>query len=239
MSRAVIENETSHNPFARPAAAFLLSSGAATLIFETLWVKQLSWVVGIEVRAVTVALSAFFAGLAIGGALLGRRADRATRPLRLYALVEACAAVVGVLSTLTLARSAPLFVALQDAVGPLAWFVPCALVVAPAFFMGGTLPVLVQRPSSAHDDNIAAASGFLYAANTVGAVGGTLATPFLLVPAFGITGTGLFAGTIRIVVASAAWAIDRRGASVTESAPRAPRTLPAGADERPSCGRRA
>ena len=238
MSRAVIENQTSHNPFARPAAAFLLSSGAATLIFETLWVKQLSWVVGIEVRAVTVALSAFFAGLAIGGALLGRRADRATRPLRLYALVEACAAVVGVLSTLALARSAPLFVALQDAVGPLAWFVPCALVVAPAFFMGGTLPVLVRalRP---HDDNIAAASGFLYAANTVGAVGGTLATPFLLVPAFGITGTGLFAGTIQIVVASAAWAIDRRGASVTS--PNASRSADTASRrrQRPSCGRRA
>ena len=215
MSRVVIENQTSHNPFARPAAAFLLLSGGATLIFETLWVKQLSWVVGVEVHAVTIALSAFFGGLASGGALLGRRADRTQRPLRLYAIVEACAGVVGVLSTLALARSAPLFVALQDTTAVLAWLVPCAVVAAPAFFMGGTLPLLV-RASQPNSRTIAAASGSLYAANTLGAVAGTLATPFMLIPALGVTGTGLCAGAVQLAVAAAAWALDRRDAPATQ-----------------------
>jgi spermidine synthase len=209
-----------------PAAAFLLPSGAATLIFETLWVKQLSWVVGVEVHAVSIALSAFFAGLGIGGAFLGRRADRTQRPLRLYAIVEVCAGVVGVVSTLALARSAPLFVALQDTAGALAWLVPCALVAAPACFMGGTLPLLVR---ACHPDNrsIAAASGSLYAANTLGAVGGTLVTPFLLIPALGVTGTGLCAGAIQIAVAAAAWALDRRDAPATSR-----RSLRSGDDAR-------
>src|SRR5262249_51643965 len=74
---------------ARDRAFLLLASGFAALVYETLWVKQLGRVVGVEVHAVTIALSAFFAGLALGGALLGRLADRAPRPVRLYALLEA------------------------------------------------------------------------------------------------------------------------------------------------------
>src|SRR5215467_14154444 len=79
-------------------AALLFASGFVALVYETLWTKQLGRVVGVEVHAVTIALSAFFAGLALGGALLGRLADRAPRPVRLYALLEAGVAVVGVLA---------------------------------------------------------------------------------------------------------------------------------------------
>ena len=69
--------------------------------------------------------------------------------MRLYAQLEAGVAVLGVLSTLALARSAPLFVALQDTVGPLAWALPFGLVGVPAFLMGGTLPALLR---SLHPD---------------------------------------------------------------------------------------
>jgi spermidine synthase len=69
--------------------------------------------VGVEVHAVTIALSAFFAGLALGTALIGRLADRTPRPVRLYAVLEAGVAVLGVLSTLALARAALPFVALR------------------------------------------------------------------------------------------------------------------------------
>jgi len=148
-------------------------------------VRQLGRVVGVEIHAVSIALSAFFGGLALGGASLGRLADRVLRPVRLYAWLEAGVAALGVLSTLALARSAPLFVALQDTVGPLAWALPFSLVGLPAFLMGGTLPALLRslHPGA---DTVAPATGVLYAANTAGAVVGTLATPFLLVPAFGI-----------------------------------------------------
>src|SRR5262249_24968173 len=105
---------------AQVRAFLLLASGFAALVYETLWVKQLGRVVGAEVHAVTIALSAFFAGLALGGALFGRLADRAPRPVRLYALLEAGVAVVGVLATLALARSSTPFVALRESVGSLA-----------------------------------------------------------------------------------------------------------------------
>lgn len=40
----------------------LFVSGAAGLIYQVLWIKQLSLVVGVEVHAVTIAVSAFFGG---------------------------------------------------------------------------------------------------------------------------------------------------------------------------------
>src|SRR5262245_36284185 len=193
----------------RVQAFLLMASGFAALVYETLWVKQLGRVVGVEVYAVTIALSAFFAGLALGGARLGRLADRAPRPVRLYALIEAGVAVAGVLSTLALARSATPFVALRESVGLLAWALPFSLVGVPSFLMGGTLPALL-RSLHPEDDGVAPTTGVLYAANTAGALAGTLATPFVLVPAFGIAGTGIFAGAIGLAVATAALVLDRR-----------------------------
>ena len=53
-------------------ALLLLLSGMVALIFQVLWIKQLSLIVGIDVYAVTLGLSTFFAGLALGGLVLGR-----------------------------------------------------------------------------------------------------------------------------------------------------------------------
>jgi spermidine synthase len=208
--------ERAPSPPGRALAGLLVLSGFTALVYETLWVRQLGRVVGVEVHAVTIALSAFFAGLALGGAILGRRADRSSRPVRLYAILEAGVAVLGVLSTLALARAAAPFVALREAVGPLAWALPFVLVGLPSFLMGGTLPALLRalRPDQS---GVAPATGVLYGANTAGAVLGTLATPFVLVPAFGIRGTGFVAAASGLVIALAALAIDRRASAVPTS----------------------
>src|SRR5271169_3114409 len=94
-------------------ALLALASGTSALIFQVLWIKQLSLIVGVEVYAITVAVAAFFAGLALGGVVLGRRADRAGRPLRFYALLEAGVAVLCIAATLVLARVAPVFAWLE------------------------------------------------------------------------------------------------------------------------------
>ena len=218
------------HPSSLPFAALLLGSGATALVFETLWVKQLGRVVGVEVHAVSIALAAFFAGLALGSAVFGRRADRTARPLRLYAWLEAGAAAAGVAATLALSRAPALYVSLREAVGPLAWALPLTLVGLPAFLMGGTLPALLRalRP---RDDAVARATGLLYGANTAGAVLGTLATPFLLVPAFGITRSAVVAGLLGLAVAACALALDRR-TPVTDAFASAPPAGPLSRDAR-------
>ncbi|UCF20959.1 MAG: fused MFS/spermidine synthase [Gemmatimonadota bacterium] len=191
------------------AGLLLFVSGAAALVYQTLWVKQLALIVGVDVYAITTAVAAFFAGLALGGALLGRLADRTPQPLALYAALEVGIAGLGVGATFTLARSAEAFLALQGALGPLAWALPFVLVGLPAFLMGGTLPALV-RSLAPDDESVGRASGLLYAANTAGAIAGTLATAFLLVSWLGVQGAGLMAGTVNLALAVVAVGVGRR-----------------------------
>jgi MFS family permease len=129
-------------------------------------------------------VSAFFAGLALGGTLFGRWVDRLARPCRLYALLELGIAVLGVAVTLALAHAALPFTTLEERLGPLAWGLPFALVGVPAVLMGGTLPMLV-RSLAPQPGHIGAPGGWLYAANTAGAIAGALLTPFVLIPLLG------------------------------------------------------
>ncbi|MFM0209881.1 fused MFS/spermidine synthase [Paraburkholderia sediminicola] len=173
----------------------LFASGAASLIYQVLWIKQLALVVGVEVQAVTTGVSAFFAGLAIGGWIFGRLADRFARPLRLYALLEAGVLVLALASTWLLPHAAAPFALLQDRIGPLAWALPFALVGLPAVLMGGTLPVLMRAlcPAAAH---MGRSGARLYAANTAGAIAGTLAASFVLIPWLGVLGSACAAATL-------------------------------------------
>ena len=210
---------------ARWPALLLVASGAAALVYQLVWIKQLGLIVGVDVQAVTIAISAFFAGLALGGALLGRHADRVARPWRLYAALELGVGLLGVAATFVLANAAAPFVALEARAGLLAWALPYLVIGPPAFLMGGTLPVLV-RTVAPRPDEVGGSSGALYAANTAGAIAGALLTPFALVPALGVRGAAGAAAAINLILALAAFGFDRAAPSLSSS-PAPPATRPA------------
>ncbi|QLG93410.1 fused MFS/spermidine synthase [Pseudomonas yamanorum] len=197
-----------------PALLLFLSGGAA-LVYQVLWIKQLSLVVGVEVYAITTGISAFFAGLALGGLVFGRWADRLVRPLVLYAVLEILVAVLGVSATLALSMAASPFAWLEQRVGLLAWLLPFALVGLPALLMGGTLPVLV-RALNVDAKGLSQAGGRLYAANTAGAIVGTLLTAFVLIATLGVRGSALVAAMLNLLAAVGALLYVRhRAVSVT------------------------
>jgi predicted membrane-bound spermidine synthase len=191
-------------------------SGAAALVYQVLWVKQLTLVVGIEVYSVAVAVSAFFAGLAVGGLVIGRWADKVARPLILFASLEAGIAALGVASTFVLAHSANLFVAMSAWSGPLAWALPFLLVGVPAFFMGGTLPVAV-RSFSQDQGKVATVGGIIYAANTAGGIAGVLLCSFALLPWLGVRGSAFAAAALNLVASAGGLLLDRRFRTVSKT----------------------
>ncbi|HEX2888441.1 fused MFS/spermidine synthase [Vineibacter terrae] len=198
-------------------ALLLFLSGAGALVYQVLWIKQLSLVVGVDVHAVTAGVGAFFAGLALGGFVLGRWADRVARPLFFYALLEVGVAVLGVATTLGLAHAAPLFATLEAHGGLLAWVPLLALVGVAPFLMGGTLPVLV-RALRLQAGQVGAGGGRLYAANTAGAIAGALLASFLLIPALGVQGSAYAAAAANLLAAVGAVALVRRAPSAVRIA---------------------
>ena len=189
-------------------ALLLIASGTVALVFQVLWIKQLTLIVGVDVYAVTTGVSAFFAGLALGGLLLGRWVDSSPRPLRFYAVLEAGVALTGIGTTLALAHTARWFATLETHSSLLAWALVFILVGLAPFLMGGTLPAVI-RGLSLRAERIGSGGGRMYAANTTGAIIGALASSFLLIPRFGIQGTALAAGGIGIIAAVSAFLLDR------------------------------
>jgi spermidine synthase len=129
--------------------ACFFASGAAGLILEIAWIRRCALSFGSTAAAVSTVLAVFFGGLALGSWLLGRRAQRSPRPLRLDAMVELALAAATVLSLLALGAADAAYGGAYRALAghpALLGAVRVALValaILPAtVLMGGTLPIM-------------------------------------------------------------------------------------------------
>ena len=81
--------------------AIFVLSGAAGLMYEVVWSRQLVLVFGNTTQAVATILTGFFGGMAIGSVVGGRFADRVRSPIRLYGAIELVLVVVVLLTPIT------------------------------------------------------------------------------------------------------------------------------------------
>src|SRR5262245_13299026 len=100
-------------------------SGVSALICEMIWQRYLNLLFGVAPLAVSAVLAAFMGGLALGGILLGRRADRTKRPLRLYGLLEAGIAVTALLVPLGFTWLTAVYTTIYAALQPGVWVGTC------------------------------------------------------------------------------------------------------------------
>jgi spermidine synthase len=208
-------------------ALLLLASGACALVYQVVWLRALRLVLGTTTAAVGTTLAIFLGGLGIGALLLGRRADRAADPLRLYAALEAGVAAGALVSLplIWLVRIVYVSVGGTSGLGPAAATLlrvaSCAAVLAlPTFLMGGTLPAAVRALEHAADRSRRTV-GLLYGVNTVGAVLGTLWATFVSLERWGTTATLLGAGGVNLAVAGCAFALARQAAGRARGEPEA------------------
>src|SRR5262245_38464676 len=75
-------------------AVFVLS-GAAGLIYESIWTRYLGLFVGHSAYAQVIVLVIFLGGMSIGALVIGRRSERILRPLLWYAMIELLTGVIG------------------------------------------------------------------------------------------------------------------------------------------------
>src|SRR5580765_5089191 len=185
------------------ATGCFLASGAAGLLYELAWSKQLAYLLGSSLRSAAIVVAAFLAGLALGARLLGSRLAHGNSPGRRYALLEVAVAVTGF-------AVLPVLRALDGPVGELYRALGgeslafafaragllFAVLLVPTALMGATLPVLVAR---CERGLVGPGLAWLYAINTLGAVLGSLAGGFVLLPGLGLGLTTLVAAALNLV----------------------------------------
>ena len=161
-------------------------SGAAALIYEVLWMRELSLLFGNSAQAAASVLAAFFAGLAMGNRYWGVRASNMRNPLKTYAWLEVAIAGGALLYFLILGAYNALYGWLFDVLYDVQFlflalkFTAAFLLLFPAtFFMGGTLPIMTQFLVR-NRGNLGTKASQLYAINTIGAATGAFAVGFLL-----------------------------------------------------------
>ena len=189
-------------------------SGISGLVYEIVWLRMLSRIMGVTIYATSTVLAAFMAGLALGSFLFGRLADRRADWLRLYAGLELLIGCTALVIPLVLTGSLSLYrtlhhlypstgqsLALSALIrAPISF----AALVIPTTLMGGTLPVLTAY--LAKRENVFGRNfSLLYGLNTLGAVTGVFISGFITLGAFGERWTVLLGVAINFIVACCAY----------------------------------
>ena len=209
------------------AALCFFASGAAGLIYEVVWSKEFSYLLGNSLHAVATVVAAFLGGLALGARFLGTTLSRRGDGARTYAWLECGVGVLGLASLPLLHGLDPLVGALYRGLGAdsagfaLARFaILFAVLLPPTALMGATLPVLVAHLGRGFVGEELAG---LYAVNTFGAVAGSVVAGFALLPGVGLAGTVWVAAGLNFLVAGFALrvAVQSRGPSAGAAKTRA------------------
>ncbi len=193
-------------------AVAIFFTGALSMLYEVVWTRMLTLVVGSSTYAFTIVLSLFLLGLAIGSILYGflykpGRWIVSLRTLILTLLLLAAWASV------TLALIPELRVAMLWTT-QLPWpsffrlvvfelGVAVLLLGLPTVLLGAALPMAITIISRAVGQ-LGRDVGGAYLTNTIGAILGSVLTGFLLVPALGVRGTLLLGLGLNLAVVGAA-----------------------------------
>jgi len=186
---------------------FFFVSGTTGLIYEVVWTRFLTLVMGNTLYSVSTVLTVFMGGLALGSYAGGRYIDRHANPLAIYAVLEGAIGIYCLLIPYLIDAAHPLFQSIylhhSDSYlrASLFRFLVCgAILLVPTTFMGATLPVL-SKCVSEDSAFIGRDVGTLYSVNTFGAVVGAFSSGFLLMRVLGLNFTVAFAATLNIGIA--------------------------------------
>jgi spermidine synthase len=180
-------------------------SNISALIYEVTWSRELTYIFGTTIYAISTILACFMSGLALGSYWIGKYADRSKNPLRLFALLEFGVGFYGIIATsifsllvypykffYNLFHGTPLFYFSQ-------FILTFFALILPTTLLGATFPTMSKV--YAKDINfIGQRIGVVYFSDTLGAAVGSLLSGFLLIPLLGLSKTMIFAALINIMV---------------------------------------
>jgi spermidine synthase len=243
--QTAVKRERSHLETQRWLAVVVLGvSGFAALVHEIAWTRILALVLGPTIYAFAATLAAVITGVAIGSAAGTWLIAKARRPAAWLACVLAAAAIMTSWTYSLAGARIPSIVAQQMAESSNLFehlmrqgvLLTAGLVLPTAFLLGAAFPLGLamvmpqgqgepQRRKVLSDPSRSAAGrfGVVYAVNTIGAVSGSLAAGFVLIPLFGLQTTlrvvsGCLIGAAAIVIVWGGLSSRARAGGVVASA---------------------
>jgi spermidine synthase len=219
---------------------FFFLSGFCSLVYQVVWLRVAMAGFGVTTPLVSIVLSIFMAGLALGswaGGYVVRSRER--RPagffIALYAATELVIGISG-LAVAPLLRAARTWLSNQAASSSGAWGSPGYYLASAALIgcillpfctlMGATFPLAMAAIRAAYRERSSTSFSYLYLANVLGAMAGALGSAFVLIELLGFTKTLWLAAALNAVIAATALALafarrDAPGAPVAVQAPAA------------------
>ena len=195
-------------PGARPslAIAVLGLSGFAALMHEIAWTRILSLVLGPTTYAFAATLAAVITGVAVGSGAGTWLVGRTRQPSAWLSFTLAAAALTATWTYSLAGARIPLLVATEVASSSNLFdqllrqgsLLTVALIVPTAACLGAAFPLALAMVGGSSDTMPAEADaarpaagrfGMVYAVNTIGAVSGSLAAGFFVIPRFGLQPT--------------------------------------------------
>ena len=202
-------------------------SGFCSLVYEVVWLRLAMAQFGVTTPLVSIVLSVFMAGLALGSWGAGRlaralRAAPAATLVRLYAAAELLIALSATVVPAVLAWGRSTLVSDGASWGSAGYHLASAGWVTLALLpfcigMGATFPLAMAALRRFSPARSARSFSYLYVANLAGATAGTLVSAFVLVELLGFRGTLALAAALNALLAAAALAL-----SLGPSSPTAP-----------------
>ena len=177
----------------------LAVSGFVSMLCEVSWTRALSAMIGSSTYAFSIMLVTFLIGIALGSSVISRRKPVAT--LRLLGFLQLGVAFGGIVflvgylaAPYTLLSLIRAFHYSFTAILTIQFILCAGLMILATFSMGATFPIASQLYSSKFTI-LGRSIGNIYSVNTVGAIIGSLAAGFVLMPLIGTERTilaGLF-----------------------------------------------
>jgi len=190
--------------FTRRAVFFIFFlSGFCSLLYQIVWLRLAYASFGINTQVMSVVISIFMVGLALGSWVTGRWLSRTKfSPLYLYVLAE-LGIGAGALLVPQLFLLGSHWLLQTGGTDSLTYLIFSALLLSLfllpwCFLMGATIPLMIAFYNRVeHDRTI---FSFLYLANTLGAIIGTMVTVMALIELYGLNLTLKLAAGLNILI---------------------------------------
>ena len=173
-----------------------LWGGMASLALEVVWTRLLGLLLGPSVFALGLVLFVYLLSIGVGSFLVPKVLKRATRETALPAILLSLGYAVG-LSAILYGLAPYLFVGLVNLFRPhslglrlIELSLSAGMLLIPALLHGVLVPLVVVRNDKAADDgpgpqNLARNAAWVFGANSVGSIVGSVAAGLIAIPRFG------------------------------------------------------